>query len=169
VKIFCLLFILLSCSSMSEKQVMSGQIRLDQGRKVGEVWNDSLSLKRKTWFHGMKIEFDNYFGHITKDSKFMNWFGEAELAFFNDCSTIVLSLTNTNFHHVFANHDIVNQMSLNNFSKISAPVFIKNFKLHPEYRHWNLSMYEPKLFCSTQKINSLTLSIPSYEKTEVRL
>ena len=88
-------FILLGCSSVSEKNVLVGNVKLNNGTYQGEDWSEDFYLKRVTWHRGLTSEFDTYFAKISRSSNFFKWFGE-DVQSFNQCDTFIVSLTNNN-------------------------------------------------------------------------
>ncbi|MCB9091881.1 MAG: hypothetical protein H6621_02870 [Halobacteriovoraceae bacterium] len=159
------ILVFIACSSMSEKKVLKDEIVMNDGVYKMKSWTEDLHFKRVSWYSRAFMEFDFYMAKIDKDSPFNSWLEGSEIDLQNSCPELFIVVSTDNFSKVLNDGMFKDQLEKNSLKEVSAPNFINNFKLHPDFVRWNMTMYKSRLFCSSKEITEVSIEFPSFHTT----
>lgn len=163
------LLIFISCSSLGDKKVYTDEVQFSGGRFQKTTWEDRLNFKRVSWYSRATLEFDVYLSEIKKDSGFTQWFSGGEKKYLSECNKIYVSMSTSQSSRVLSDAMYVREMNENSLSEVLTPNFIQHLKLHPDFVRWNMTMYNPKLFCAKTAVDSVSINFPSFDTVKINL
>lgn len=172
--ILVLMVALSGCAAYkSYNKTAKGKVLFKGGVYKTESWDESLELKRLSWYHGMTLYYDLLFWEAELDSPFVKWFSAQEKEFFVKCEkfvvTVAYSADPNKISHVMARE----QMKLNGYDDVIINNFANYFKSHPSAVEWKLTNYKVLGFCkrAPSRLNPkrVQINFPGFSELEVGL
>lgn len=146
--LLCVLLTLVgSCSTMTKNTYMTGEVVLVGGQYQDKTWDESLVLKRSSWFKELTMYFDVLYAHIDKESPFYRWFSEDEKLSLEECVDIIITSS-----YAFRPRDISKSMFKLEMAKYGYEAFAlngfeRNLRMHPDFARYQMGVYSTHAFC----------------------
>lgn len=171
---FLFLALALGCSShKSYNQATTGRVVLPGGTYQKEVWNNPLTFKRMSWYHGMTLYYDTLLYKADMDSPFSKWFSSTEKEYFAKCESLIVSASYSADPSRISHVSFREQMKLNGYDDVVVNNFGAYLKTHPTAQDWRLSNYKIMGYCkrspSRLGTTNLAINFPSFKHLEVEL
>lgn len=172
--IFCL-FILMGCAAYkSYNQTTYGRVILRGGVHENQTWNESLTFKRMSWYHGMTLYFDALLWKVDVDSPFSNWFSPQEKEFFTKCEKLLVTAGYSADPSKISHVNFREQMKLNGYDDVVINTFATSLKTHPSVQDWRIQNYKIMGYCkrSPSRVGSnreLSINFPSFKQLQIKL
>jgi hypothetical protein len=173
-----LLFILMmsvGCAAYkSYNQTTTGKVSFRAGTYQKEVWDDTLTFKRMSWYHGMTLYYDAILWKADPSSPFAKWFSPSEKEFFAKCENLLVtagySADPTKISHV----NFREQMKLNGYDDVVINTFSNYLKSHASAPEWRLQNYKIMGYCKrspsrTKSPKNLAINFASFKQLEINL
>lgn len=169
-----LLLGLVGCASYkSYNQTTTGKVVLRGGIYQKETWDDSLTFKRMSWYHGMTLYFDAMIYRADPDSPFSKWFSSSEKEFFTKCEKLLVTVAYSADPSKISHVNFREQMKLNGYDDVVINTFSSFLKSHPSSTEWRMLNYKVMGYCkrapSRLGTNSLAINFPSFKHLELKL
>lgn len=171
--VFLLVAIMLSgCAAYKNfNQTTTSRVFIRGGIYKKESWEDVLTFKRMSWYHGVTLYYDALFYKADLDSPFSKWFSPAEKEFFTKCEsflvTVGYSADPTKISHV----NFREQMKLNGYDDVVINNFASYLKTHPSANEWRFQNYKLMGFCkrspSRLGTSNIAINFPSFRHLEI--
>jgi hypothetical protein len=174
-RLMIMVFILLSgCAShKSYNQTTSGKVLLRGGRYKQDSWDESLTFRRMSWYHGMTLYYDALLYKADPNSQFAKWFSPTEREFFSKCESVVVTATYSADPTKISHVNFREQMKLNGYDDIVLNNFTSYIKSHPSAVDWRIANYKFLGYCkrspTRQGTPKLAINFPSFKHLEVDL
>ena len=135
------------------------------GKSGNEEWTDELRFKRYSWLQELSLVHEIMITEIDFSSPFARWFSEGERQTLENCSRAYISLQYTIDSNKIAPGEYIKQMQDQGYQRIFVPNFKSYFKLHPNFDHLNLKLYELSSFCleKGRKAEQISLDLPGFD------
>lgn len=165
----------LSCSShKTYNQTTTGKILIQGGVFEKDSWDDTLTFKRMSWYHGMTLYFDALLWKADMDSPFYKWFSPSEKEFFTKCESVLVTAVYSADPLKISHVNFREQMKLNGYDDVVINRFASYLKTHPSAQDWRLGNYKIMGYCkrSPSRIKNskkLGINFPSFKQLEVGL
>lgn len=162
-----LLFLILfsSCSNLSKNSVGDGTFIVRNGTAGDKVWNESLVLKRVSWYHELTLQFDLMIGNINPQSGFNFWFSKEELADVMKCSDFRIVMAYSLDTKIIPYSYLNEQLEYAGFKKIDLISFKKHILQHPDSEMQSLRLYQIYGACRDgQNLKPLIFNFPGYSE-----
>lgn len=173
--VLALLVLLSSCAAYRTfNQTTTGKVRFPGGVKGDEAWDDSMTFRRASWYHGMTLYYDALIYTADAQSPFSRWFSAAEKEYFQKCDkllvTVNYSADATKISHVMFRE----QMRANGYDDVVVNTFAASVKTHPTFQAWNLQNYKILGYCKRQPASvgnnrQLWVSFPSFSQLKIKI
>lgn len=160
-----LLFLIVSCSTMTKNLVMKGDFSLKGGRNYEMQWQDSLVFKRTSWYKELTMYFDVAYTHIDAKSPFYNWFSELEKNELKDCIDIIITA-----EYAFRPRDISKGMFKQEVLRFGYESFVvndfeRNLRMHPDFSRFQTGVYSTHAFCRRGiQAKPIAIVFPGFKK-----
>jgi hypothetical protein len=169
-----LLLGLVGCASYkSYNQTTTGKVVLRGGIYQKESWDDSLTFKRMSWYHGMTLYFDAMIYRANADSPFAKWFSASEKEFFTKCEKLLVTVAYSADPSKISHVNFREQMKLNGYDDVVISTFSSYLKSHPSATDWRMLNYKVMGYCkrspSRLGTNGLAINFPSFQHLELNL
>ncbi len=166
-----LLFVvfLISCSSLSENQVLVGSDSFSGGSYKGQQWSEDLKFKRVSWYSKAHLAYDSYISKFEPNGQFRSLITANDQAQINSCADILVTFNTSNFHRALRDSEMRELLKPQGFEVISVPGLVKNLKLHPDYTRLKLHMYRAMVFCSKGPVSMINLNLANYKDISLTL
>ncbi len=168
-KYLIILVFLISCSSLSENQVLVGSDNFSGGSYKGQQWSQNLKFKRVSWYTKAHLTYDSYISKFETRGEFRSLISPSDQAVVENCPNMLVTFSTSNFHRVLNDSEIRDLLKPQGFEVISVPGLIKNLKLHPDYTRLKLHMYRPMVFCSKEPISIIELNLANFKDITLTL
>jgi hypothetical protein len=172
--LFAIILMFAACAShKSYNQTTRGVVHLRGGVFHKEAWDETLVLKRMSWYHGMTLYYDVMSWKADADSPFSKWFSNSEKEFFTKCEhflvTAAYAADPTKISHV----NFREQMKLNGYDDVVLNTFASSLKSHPHVADWRFPNYKIMGYCkrspSRLDTSRLAINFPSFKQIEADL
>jgi hypothetical protein len=166
--------ILAGCASYKTfNQTTRGKVVIRGGIHKKETWDDSLTFKRMSWYHGMTLYFDALIWKADLNSPFSKWFSPAEKEFFTKCESFLVTAGYSADPSKISHVNFREQMKLNGYDDVVINNFASSLKSHPQATDWRLQTYKIMGYCKRSPTrldtSKLSISFPSFRQLEVEL
>lgn len=170
--IFLLTLILTGCASYKTyNQTTTGKVVLRGGINQKETWDDALTFRRMSWYHGMTLYFDALVWKADIDSPFSKWFSASEKEFFTKCETLLVTAGYSADPSKISHVNFREQMKLNGYDDVVLNSFASSLKSHPSANDWRLQNYKIMGYCKRSPTrlgtSNLVINFPSFKQLEV--
>jgi hypothetical protein len=169
----CLLGFFGCAAYKSYNQTTLGQVVLRGGVYEKDAWNEALTFKRMSWYHGMSLYFDALLWEATVDSPFTKWFSPQEKEYFTKCETLLVTAGYSADPSKISHVNFREQMKLNGFDDVVINNFASALKSHPSAQDWRLQNYKIMGYCkrspSRLNVDGLAINFPSFKQLEISL
>ena len=169
-----LLFILglTGCAAYkSYNQTTKGRVFMRGGVHGRETWDNTLTLKRSSWYHGMTLYYDALFWKADMDSPFSKWFSPSEKEFFTKCEHFLVTAAYSADPSKISHVNFREQMKLNGYDDVVVNSFANYLKSHPSAPDWRLQNYKVLGYCkrspSRLGTHKIIVNFPSFKELEV--
>ena len=157
----------------SYNKTTKGAVNFRGGSFKDQTWDQTLKMRRLSWYHGMSLYYDMLLWKADIDSPFAQWFSPSEKEFFVKCETFLVSVSYSadpqKISHVLARE----QMKLNGYDDVVVNTFASYLKSHPSAVEWKLENYKVIGYCkrapSRLGSNDLLINFPGFTELEVEL
>ena len=177
---FLILFIislLVSCAAyQTYNQTTKGKIFITGGVYQDHSWDDSMVLRRASWYHGMTLHFDALFYPADENSPFAMWFSIDEKDYFKKCDPLLVSVTYSSDPRKIPFSLFKEQMMKNGFDDIVLNHFGSYLENHATYKDWNLGNYRIAGFCKRhpttfgkENEDKILVNFPSFSQLVIHL
>ncbi len=169
-----LLLGLVGCASYkSYNQTTTGKVVLRGGIYQKESWDDSLTFKRMSWYHGMTLYFDAMIYRADPESPFSKWFSASEKEFFTKCEKLLVTVAYSADPSKISHVNFREQMKLNGYDDVVINNFSSFLKSHPSSTEWRMLNYKVMGYCKRSPgrlgTTNLAINFPSFKHLEVKL
>lgn len=169
-----MLVLVSGCASYkSYNQTTTGKVLLRGGIYQKEAWDDSLTFKRMSWYHGMTLYFDAMIYRADPESPFSKWFSNSEKEYFTKCEKLLVTVAYSADPSKISHVNFREQMKLNGYDDVVINNFASYLKSHPSTTEWRLLNYKVMGYCkrapSRLGTSSLAINFPSFKHLEVNL
>lgn len=176
-KKYCLILLALliaGCATYKTyNQTSTGKVKIRGGVYKEQVWDDSLFMKRMSWYHGMTLYFDTLIYHADPTSPFSAWFSPTEKEYFTKCEKLVVTVSYAADPTKISHVEFREQMKLNGYDDVVVNEFAAALKNHPDNSNWSLRNYKILGFCkrspSRLRPGQLVINFPSFSETYINL
>lgn len=168
------LLVLVGCASYKTyNQTTKGRVFLRGGIYQNESWDEALTFKRTSWYHGMTLYFDGLLWEANLDSPFSKWFSPSEKEFFTKCERFVVTAGYSADPSKISHVNFREQMRLNGYDDVVVNSFAQSLKTHPSANEWRLQNYKIMGYCkrspSRVGTSAVTINFPSFKQVEIDL
>ncbi|OUR96342.1 hypothetical protein A9Q84_08275 [Halobacteriovorax marinus] len=146
--ILILSFALSSCSFTKRNLVQRDEFEIYGGSAHGKSWDDSLTLKRASWYLEMTMAFDLLVTEIDDSSEFFNWFSTSEKVAINKCKKSYLAIYYSNDNDYISKKDFLANVKKRGLDEIVVNGFVSAFRLHHQYVLNSFKLYKTSVLCS---------------------
>lgn len=169
-----LLLGLVGCASYkSYNQTTTGKVVVRGGIYQKESWDDSLTFKRMSWYHGMTLYFDAMIYRADPESPFSKWFSASEKEFFTKCEKLLVTVAYSADPSKISHVNFREQMKLNGYDDVVINNFSSFLKSHPSSTEWRMLNYKVMGYCkrapSRLGTTNLAINFPSFKHLELKL
>lgn len=162
-KIFWVLILAFSCSTLNKNLVKKGTYDIKGGVYKNMKWDDSLTFKRISWFKELTLTFDIFMTEVKKESPFYAWFSEDEKKLVESCLDSKVVLTYAWDPMQISREGFYAKAEEKGFERMSIPEFHSNVKMHPNFARINVYLYKTHLLCRKRLANeALAISFPGF-------
>lgn len=172
--ILSLTLILAGCAAYkSYNKTTTGKVIMRGGAYKLEEWNDSLTFKRMSWYHGMSLYYDALVFKADPESPFAKWFSASEKEFFTKCESLVVSVNYSADPSKISHVNFREQMRLNGYDDVVINNFAQFLRTHPSGQDWRIMNYKVVGYCkrspSTMNPGRLAINFPGFHQLEINL
>ncbi len=166
-----LLFAIGCANTQSYNQTTTGKVHIQGGVFKKESWNDTLTFKRMSWYHGMTLYFDTLLYKADPDSPFSKWFSPSEMEYFTKCESLLVSVSYSSDPSKISHVNFREQMKLNGYDDVVLNGFGSYLKTHPSAVDWRIMNYKILGYCKRAPTRmdtpKLGINFPSFGYLEV--
>jgi hypothetical protein len=138
-----------------------------------ESWDETLSFKRMSWYHGMTLYFDGLIYKADPSSPFAKWFSDSEKEFFTKCESLLVTVAYSADPAKISHVNFREQMKLNGYDDVVLNNFSAYLKSHPSAGDWRMLNYKVMGYCkrapSRMNTPKLAINFPGFRQLEVEL
>lgn len=171
--LLCLLVFIGCANTQSYNQNTTGRVHLNGGVYKKESWDDSLSFKRMSWYHGMTLYYDTLIWKADPNSPFSKWFSVDEMEYFSKCENLLVTVSYSSDPAKISHVAYREQMKLNGYDDVVLNNFASYLKIHPSMVDWRLINYKVLGYCkrapSRMDGPNLEINFPSFGHLELEL
>lgn len=171
--LYFLLILVSACASTSSKnRIATHDITFKGGLKNKQVWDDSLDLKRISWFTGANLSYDLLIGELKLNSPFRNWLSESEGQLVASCEKLLVALIYADTNNARSVVTISSQIEDMGYKRLSLPVFSQHLQGHASFPDRNLDQHRIMGFCKQSGLSpqkDYVIEIPGFVSTELKL
>lgn len=167
-------FLMTGCAAYkSYNQTTLGSVVFRGGVSKEKTWDDALTFKRMSWYHGMTLYFDFMVWKVNVRSPFMSWFSVSERELVSRCHPLIVTVSYSADPDKISQTDLKKQLEKNGFKSVVVSHFHSALKTHPSAQDWRLKSYKFSGFCkstpSQLKRDKLAINFPSFSQLELNL
>jgi len=152
-------------------QTTTGQVTYKGGIYKKMVWDDNLSMRRMSWYHGMTLYFDVILWKADSDSPFSNWFSATEKEYFSKCESLIVTAGYSADPSKISHVSFREQMKLNGYDDVVINTFAGYIKSHPASIDWRFQNYKVLGFCkrspSKMQTKKLAINFSGFKQLEL--
>lgn len=173
--LFVLVFLFVSsCAAYkSYNQTTTGRVTLRGGNYKSVMWDDTLTFKRMSWYHGMTLYYDALVYKADADSPFSNWFSPSEKEFFSKCESLIVAVNYSASPDRISHVNFREQMKLNGYDDVVLNSFATYLRTHPNAQDWRVFNYKIMGYCkrapSSLSKDALTINFPSFKELDLKI
>jgi hypothetical protein len=158
-------------NTQSYNQSTTGRVLLKGGVFKKEQWDDTLTFKRMSWYHGMTLYFDTLLYRASPASPFSKWFSPSEMEYFQKCESLLVTVSYSSDPAKISHVNFREQMKLNGYDDVVLNSFASYLKVHPSAVDWRLTNYKVLGYCkrapTRMDSQALGINFPSFGYLEV--
>lgn len=160
-----ILIFLAACSShRTRNKVYATDIELKGGVFKSDEWDESLVLKKISWYRDSTILYELLFGQIKKESPFANWLEKRKLDV-SRCDEFYVGLIYADLMHALHGTTlVVAEIKESGLEEEGILDFSRHLRAHQNYKDWNLEKHKVLGFCRNKtKTKEVLLTLPGYK------
>jgi hypothetical protein len=154
-------------------QTTTGKVDFRGGIYQKESWQDVLTFKRMSWYHGMTLYYDSMFYHADPASPFSNWFSATEKEYFTKCEKLLVTVTYSADPSKISHVNFREQMKLNGYDDVVITNFAAYLRNHPAAADWRTVGYKFMGYCKRAPTRlgttNLAINFPGFRHLELKL
>ncbi len=167
-------FFLTSCAAYKNyNQTTTGKVIYRGGVHQKLLWDDSMLMKRMSWYHGMTLYFDVILWKADPNSPFSNWFSAAEKEYFSRCESLIVTAGYSADPSKISHVNFREQMKLNGYDDVVINSFASFIKSHPSSIEWRFQNYKVLGFCKRSptrlSTHKLAINFAGFKQLEINL
>ncbi len=168
------LILLSACAAYkSYNQTTTGKVTLRGGNYKSETWDDTLTFKRMSWYHGMTLYYDALVYRADPDSPFANWFSPSEKEFFSKCESLIVAVNYSASPDRISHVNFREQMKLNGYDDVVVNTFSTYLRTHPHAQDWRVFNYKIMGYCkrapTSLNKDGLIINFPSFKELMLKI
>lgn len=153
---------------MDTNQVRQSTSVIKGGQSGNATWNDSLKIKRTSWFHKANLLYEINIAQVPLDSPFLGWLDVNERSITKKCKQILWVIDYYYDLRRAQPNYVKNLLSESGYVDLAVPNFNKNFLNHPDTGSFSNKSYKMQLFCNESKVYSgITATIPGFKQESI--
>ena len=165
-------FMMAGCAAYKNyNQTTKGKVFIRGGIYKEESWDDVMTFRRMSWYHGVTLYYDALFYKADLDSPFSKWFSPSEKEFFTKCEDFLVTVTYSADPTKISHVNFREQMKLNGYDDVIINTFASYLKVHPSANEWRFQNYKIMGFCkrspSRLGTDHIGINFPSFRYLEV--
>jgi hypothetical protein len=163
--------VMISCTSMSSlNKVLQSDVPFSGGVGSEKEWNDTLKLRRTSWYYEATMTNDLFVGELSKESPFVEWLGTAKKNMLSDCKQFFIAIYRIHNFRRAAKGRLLKPISDKGLREINIVEFKAHMKSHPTFTGLHLDTYQVTGFCSDKNIphiDAISIDLPAFRAINI--
>lgn len=145
-----------------------GSLALRGGKADGAAWDESLVLRRASWYSEALLLYDLLHAEVGPSSPFSGWLSPAERRGLDRCSPGLVVMAYAMDGARISHQDLLRAARAQGFERTALPVFRARARTHPDFRRHALHLYDVHGLCARPgSPGSFTVSFPNFDPVRV--